>query len=252
MNRPKDLISALVVAAAFVAVMLLSIDTANAQGSGLFQRTVYSAKFLCGEFQSPPGVCPDGTTCTSDADCLNPGETCDQPEGPVKPGNYQTAINVLNPTRHPVAFQKKAVLLFSNDPDLPVPTPGTFEEPQPPGNLFTAILEENWGMEIDCPDIREVLLGQPPDPTVELPFIKGFVVLETFTAGDLLNVVPAYTSHGFTPRVEFICVDGTPCDPTNPLDPCLSSGLSCDPVIVGINPEGFSIDIEDVEGTPTQ
>ena len=251
MNRSKILSSAVVLAMALAGVMLAGIDTVEAQ-AGVFQRTVYSAKFLCGEFQPAGGVCPGGTPCTSDADCPNAGDICDQGEGPVKPGNYQTAINIVNPTHHPVAFQKKAVLLFSNDPNFPVPTPGTFEEPQPPGNLFTGILEENWGMEIDCPDIREVLLGQPAPSGGPLPFIKGYVVLETFAAGDLLNVVPAYTSHGFTPQFDFVCDDGTPCDPTDPLDVCLSIGLTCNPVIAGIVPEGFSIDIEDVEGTLTQ
>ena len=250
MNRSKVLSSAMVLAMAFVGVMLAGIDTAEGQ-AGAFQRTVYSAKFLCGEFQPGPGQCLDGTNCTSDADCPNPGDICDQPEGPVKPGNYQTAINVVNLSRHPVAFQKKAVLLFNNDPNFPVPTPGTFEEPQPPGNLFTAVLDENWGLEIDCPDIREVLLGQPAGGA-QLPFIKGFVVIETFAADDVLTVVPAYTTHGFTPRFDFICDDGTPCDPTNPLDPCAAVGLTCNQIIVDIQPEGFSIDLEEVSGTLTQ
>ena len=58
---------------------------------------VYSVKFSCGEFgkQIQPNI---------DAKI----------EGPYKPGNYQTAINVHNPQIDTtVTFQKKAILLYS-------------------------------------------------------------------------------------------------------------------------------------------
>ena len=51
---------------------------------------VYAAKFLCGE--------------------LKPTEP--EREGPAEAGRYATAINVHNPGRRPIAFRKKAVLLF--------------------------------------------------------------------------------------------------------------------------------------------
>src|SRR6266849_3298759 len=56
----------------------------------------YAAKFVCGEFDKF-------------SDPVNPAV----PEGPVKPGNYQTAINVHNPNSILVGLRKKAVLLFT-------------------------------------------------------------------------------------------------------------------------------------------
>jgi hypothetical protein len=242
---------------ALAVVASVAIAPAEAQAN---QRTVYAAKFLCGEFERT-GICITGivgASCTTNADCVDPtGEgICQLREGPVKPGNYQTAVNIHNPTRKPITFVKKAVLLFSNDPANPVPDPGTFEQPLPPGPYFSAFLERNWGMEIDCPDIREVLLGMPPptDPTVPLPFIKGYVVLETFGSREILDVVAAYTTHGFTPRFGFLCslpgtpVDGQPCDPDISTDPCFAAGGLCLESVVGKVEEGFSTEIETVFG----
>jgi hypothetical protein len=256
MKRFQIVRSALVLPTVLAAMAFLGTDSARAQGGVAFQRTVYSAKFLCGQYQ-PSGVClATGVNCVTDADCPA-GDTCDTREGPVKPGNYETAINVVNPTQFPLVFVKKAVLLFNADPANPVPTPGTFEEPQPPGVLISAQLPANWGLEIDCPDIRQVLLGiPPPSPPTGDPsfFMKGFVVIETFVAGELLDIVAAYTSHGFTPLVENICslpgspLDGQPCDPADATDPCLAAMGVCGPRVVGIVEEGFSVDVEKVEG----
>jgi hypothetical protein len=252
MSRLKVVASALVIPVALVMVLSQGILSAEAQTD----RKVYSAKFLCGEFQ-PTGVCvsgPVGAPCQTDADCPSPGGPgiCEPREGPVKPGNYQTAINVVNPTRKPILFVKKAVLLYSNDPDKPVPTPGTFEEPQPPGPIFSAFLEENWGLEIDCPDIRIQLLGLPPPPNEGPPsFIKGFVEVEVFDPDEQLDIVAAYTTHGFTGSN--VCslpgspLDGQPCDPNLATDLCLASGGLCVPG--PISEEGFSIDVEEVEAT---
>lgn len=226
MNRFKAMASALVIPVALIGVLSQGVGPAEAQP---VKRTVYSAKFLCGEYQPAAGAL--------------------QREGPVKPGNYQTAINVHNPTQAPIVFVKHALLLFSSDPDNPVPSPGTFEEPQRPGNLFQAVLEEGWGLEIDCPDIREVLLGTNPDPAI---FIKGYVVIETFGAREELDVVAAYTSHGFTPRFGELCslagspLDGVPCDSSDPNDACLANQGICAPAIVGLVEEGFSTEVEEI------
>ena len=248
--------SALVLPAALVAVVLLGTDPAMAQGG--VTRTVYSAKFLCGEYQPSRSCLLTGSPCVVDADCPVAGDTCEGRHGPVKPGNYETAINVVNPTQFPITFVKKAVLLFNSDPANPVPTPGTFEQPQPPGTLFSAQLDPNWGLEIDCPDIRQVLLGMPPPATgTPLPFLKGFVMIETFATGELLDIVAAYTSHGFTEVEGFLCdlpgspFDGLPCDPADSTDPCLAAGGVCVSSVVGRTEEGFSIDVEDVEGKIT-
>ena len=180
---------------------------------------MYSVKFLCGQYKRPldQGLPP----------LLDP----DQLEGPVKPGNYQTAINIHNPNGFPVRFGKKAVLLFPSDaattpPIIPIPE----------------TLDPNLGMEIDCPDIR--LWLETSGITFPAPmFIKGWVVLEDprilFTRPDgtevigkeaPLDVVAVYTSHGFTKAAVFVPSDaGTP------------GGLQTFTV-----PGGFSIDIERV------
>ena len=123
----------------------------------------------------------------------------------------------------------------------------------PPGPIFTAFLEENWGMEIDCPDIREVLLGPGPPPGGGLPpFIKGFVVIEVFNPDDELDIVVAYTSHGFTGGGGVCSLPGSPldgllCEPADPGDACIASGGVCVPTPVV--EEGFSIDVEKIEAT---
>ena len=92
---------------------------------------VYAAKFLCGE--------------------LKPTEP--EREGPAETGRYATAINVHNPGPRPIAFRKKAVLLFDGShPE------DALERPIPPRRTVARKLGPDWGLEIDCRDIREVLL----------------------------------------------------------------------------------------------
>lgn len=237
MRRLGAVASALAIPVALIGVMCLGIDQAQAQNA---IRTVYSAKFLCGEYGTQD---PAGTV---------------RREGPVKPGNYQTAINIVNPNRTTISFVKKAVLLYDSfNPDFN--QPGVHERPRPPGNLYQLTLPPNWGAEIDCPDIREVLLCPaagcpPPPPGTPLPFIKGYVVLETVQPSNQtfkpLDVVAAYTSHGFS--ASFVCElpgspqDGMPCDPAV-FDLCDEFGGICAPVTPsGV---GFSTDVEKVPGT---
>lgn len=138
-------------------------------------KDVYAAKFLCGSFL--------------------PRER--DFEGPVKPGNYLTTINVHNPNPALISFRKKAVLLYRAD-DPPKP-----EQPMRPGKLFDARLEDDWGLQIDCIDIRRELLGgmAPGAPT----FIEGWVVIEVSGTGEQaeprpLDVTAVYTSHGWDQR----------------------------------------------------
>jgi hypothetical protein len=148
--------------------MAATEEAARAQFPWRF-KWVYSAKFLCGELAR------------SDM------------EGPVQPGSYSTAINVHNPHSLPVVLHKKAVLLFDGrNPKEAV------ERPLPPTHSDRPVikqLEPDWGLEIDCRDIRERLLqagpGQPgpPAPT----FIKGWVVIETLSDHSL-DVVAVYTT----------------------------------------------------------
>lgn len=127
---------------------------------------VYAAKFVCGSFGSEPAL--------------------PTVEGPVEPGSYATAINIHNPSpRDTVSFTKKAVLMFSvAEKDIGPETP---RRPSLP--VVQAELPPDWGMEIDGPDIREVLLHQgPPAPA----FIKGWVVIES--PDFPLDVVAVYTA----------------------------------------------------------
>ena len=139
--------------------------------------TVYSVKFLCGEFK--------GSTAAAG-----------QVEGPVRPGLYSTAINIHNPhPSRPVSFRKKAILLFAGSSVDKAEEP---EIPKPPGPLHGVELRPDWGMEIDCFDIRKVLLPNAPPPPV---FIKGWVVLEVISPFQL-DVEAVYTAQSF--------VDGKP------------------------------------------
>jgi hypothetical protein len=131
---------------------------------------VYSAKFLCGRF----------------------GEHEAKLEGPVQPGAYTTAINLHNPNHHPVVIVKKAILLFAESS----PSAGRKPEvPRPPRTRHRLELRPDWGVEIDCQDIREVLLRGDEGTIVPAPiFIKGWVVLESASP---LDVQVVYTAHGF-------------------------------------------------------
>ena len=134
---------------------------------------VYAAKFLCGELRQ-----------------------IDR-EGPVQPGRYSTAINVHNPHHIPVVFRKKAVLLYNGEhPEQ------AKERPLPPTQRECPAVRElgpDYGLEIDCPDIRDVLLRDAsgkPGPQAPV-FIKGWVVIETMTTISL-DIVAVYTTESIT------------------------------------------------------
>ncbi len=134
----------------------------------------YAAKFVCGEFDKF-------------SDPVNPAV----PEGPVKPGNYQTAINVHNPNSILVGLRKKAVLLFTGT----APSDQTvFEQPKPPGQFLGVELPPDFGLEIDCQDIRKQLLGPGAPPAPD--FIKGWVVILTNAP---LDIEVVFTGHGYKP-----------------------------------------------------
>ena len=140
------------------------------------EREVYAVKFLCGSLRPAATPASNGV------------------EWPVKPGNYLTAINVHNPNSFFTVVRKKAVLLYRADKVLP------HETTQGPVKPLMAVeLKPDWGFEIDCPDIRTVLLnGTVPAPT----FIKGWVIIEVWptpgtTAIAPLDVTAVYTAHGW-------------------------------------------------------
>ena len=106
-------------------------------------------------------------------------------EGPVEPGSYSTVINIHNPSpSEAVTFVKKAVLLFSENEAVKE----GFEIPQPPSGRREAVLDPDYGMRIDGPDIRQELLSGKVVPAPV--FIEGWVVIESPLP---LDVVGVYT-----------------------------------------------------------
>ncbi|HEX8099103.1 MAG TPA: hypothetical protein VF660_02750 [Actinomycetota bacterium] len=147
--------------------------------------------------------------------CGDTGGTSDISE-PVLNGTYATGINVHNPNSSTVrgnadaaggpsrsasfspTYRKKVVVVY---PNFFEGGSEPAERPQPPGPWFRpAELKPDWGFEIDCYDIRSVLLGDiepqtpeaQPDPRSDGGLIKGFVVIETQSRLPL-DVTAVYT-----------------------------------------------------------
>jgi hypothetical protein len=106
----------------------------------------YAAKFVCGK--------SDGSV--------------------VAPGDYWTSINVHNPARNEVHFQKKIAIALPSEKAGPV------------SQFFKARLGPDEALEIDRADIFEHSLPQES-------FLKGFVVIESEME---LDVVAVYTAAG--------------------------------------------------------
>jgi hypothetical protein len=125
--------------------------------------TEYSAKFLCGVQEAKePGAAP------------------------VRPGLYETTINIHNPQLpvNPlpsVIFLKKVVLALPEG-----------KEPVAPSAFRRDVLKADFAEQVDCRIIREML-----GPAGTAPFIEGFVVLIVFpsplTTPHELDVVGVYT-----------------------------------------------------------
>jgi hypothetical protein len=148
-------------AAAFLALMLTTPwDSAGQAGAQQDFFITHSAKFLC------------GSVTTSD--------------GPVVPGDYQTAINVHNFTAGSVGFYKKAVEALEES--LIQPEPSTW---------VTASLGPDEAFEIDCAEIIEWLYPQGGAPA----FLKGYVVISYEGAAPVLDVVGVY----FNYSAKFVC-----------------------------------------------
>jgi hypothetical protein len=209
-----------------VIVGLLGLNTSVAQSNDV-PTWQFSVKFVCGQAQ--------GEGDNRVENLANGGGGLDEDRDPVVPGVYETAINLHNPNARPVAganvapntpstdddfsegFRKKALVLYPPFRDLgapmeaaaspaagqvPPPPPDQFddfERAQPPGFWVRPdTLDEDWGLEIDCRDIRAVLLGGrcvannggavsvpsnpcdsvQSDPRAHAPLLKGYVVIE--------------------------------------------------------------------------
>lgn len=120
----------------------------------------YPVKFVCG---SIPG--------SGDMPAIK--------EPPVKPGNYATAINILN------IFDEAVKLTYWASVAAPV------SAATPPGPVSTEIgmgLRPRQAMEIDCPQIMGLFGGIE---VARADFLKGFLVIESTVD---LQVVAVYTS----------------------------------------------------------
>ena len=141
-------------------VLLLGSASAFAQVPVPIRFVEYSAKFLCGDAKDPGAAA-------------------------VRPGIYETSINIHNPelpgTQQPVIFVKKAVR-----------APREGEEPFKFGRFHLDKLQADFAEQVDCKIIRSLL-----DPSALAPFIEGFVVLIVFpsplTTPHEQNVVGVYT-----------------------------------------------------------
>jgi hypothetical protein len=105
----------------------------------------------------------------------------------VAPGVYFTAINVHNPGREGVHFQKKIAVALPSEKAGPV------------SRFFEARLGPDEALEIDCPDILKHAGTER--------FLKGFVVIESQAE---LDVVAVYTATGSTNQVETMALERVP------------------------------------------
>ena len=142
-------------------VLLSGSASAVAQVAAPIRFVEYSAKFLCGDAKDPSAVA-------------------------VRPGIYETSINIHNPElplpgTQPVIFVKKAVR-----------APREGEEPFKFLRFALDKLPADFVEQVDCKIIRSLL-----DPSALAPFIEGFVVLIVFpsplTTPHELDVVGVYT-----------------------------------------------------------
>ena len=106
----------------------------------------YAVKFMCGD----PGL-----------------------KGVVAKGKYLTAINLHNPTDGLVLFRYKIAVALPS-------------KPGPVSVFFDRRIGEDEALEIDCPEIKDILEKMQ----FKTKFAKGFVVIESDVD---LDVVAVYT-----------------------------------------------------------
>ncbi|HST08734.1 MAG TPA: hypothetical protein VLL05_00030 [Terriglobales bacterium] len=144
------------IAATIVVMLVAAFQVVQAQER--IQFAEYSAKFLCGE---------------------------EKGGGPVRPGAYETSINIHNPEIvSSVTFFKKVVLA--------PPEPQAQKEPIPPSRFRRDVLKQDFAEHVDCKIIRSML-----GPAGGAPFVEGFVVLIVVPTKGVppsdLDVVGVYT-----------------------------------------------------------
>jgi len=255
MKRVLSLVMAVALASAVAVAVANNRSAVADEREALLE---FSVKFTCGEMTNDNMNVPDND------EAAQPGTASEPEEGPVVNGRYRTAINFhnasltdvirTNPDPRRSEISKKALVLFpqdpTNDPDTQSTEPA-FEMTQRPEPFRTPPqnIGPDEGFEIDCEDIREVLLGDPDgggrqtaDPRQDAPFIKGFVVI-LVSASIAPDVVVANTGYAFAESESEIgeaafasSQRGTNCEPAE------DQG-DCDLV------QGFTEEIEIIEPT---
>jgi len=140
----------------FAAIVLVLAAGSSVRAQERIQFTEYSAKFLCGVMK--------------------------EESGPVRPGSYDTAINIHNPQLvSTTTFVKKAVFAPREGED---PVRFRYRRDQ---------LRADFAEHVDCKIIRSLL----PSPQNALPFVEGFVVVIVIPSKGIpsdIDVVGVYTS----------------------------------------------------------
>ncbi len=156
-----------------IIVLVLGAGSALVQGQERFQIAEYSAKFLCGVVE-------------------------ERGSAPVRPGTYETSINIHNPEIVPsVTFFKKVVLA--------PPEPVAQKEPARPSKYHRDVLKADFAEHVDCKIIRSML-----GATGGAAFVEGFVVLIVVPIKGIpsdLDVVGVYTvsnQQGQNPDLEML------------------------------------------------
>jgi len=146
----------------------------------------YSAKFLCGVNENP-----------------KPGSA------PVRPGIYETSINIHNPQ---LPLNPLPVVTFVKKVALAPPEPGKDEKLVPPSKFRVDRLPADFAEHVDCRIIREML-----GPAGTAPFIEGFVVLIVFpspiTTPHELDVAGVYTVDNLGNPAQSISLEIVPITP---------------------------------------
>lgn len=164
--RSGVLVAAVAIVAAISIVAMVAISRPAAAGgpAGQIEEGFqYAAKFACFNEVGPA----EGSL----------GE-------PVVPAQYRTVVNVHNPQRDDVEFQKKAVVAFAE----------RSQERGPVSEWREERLRADEALAVDCLDVRELLGG---DQRVG----DGFVVIESRLP---LDVVAVYTTEAVGIDVEYV------------------------------------------------
>jgi hypothetical protein len=152
------------VLAGLMAMRPTPVDSAAGPAALQEQSFMYTVKFACVKEVGPPEADFGGV--------------------PFVPAQYRTAVNIHNPQRDDVSFQKKAVVALSQGSEKR----GIISE------WREERLKSDEALDVDCLDIQKLLGGTQPVG-------DGFVVIESRFP---LDVVAVYTTEQAGIDVEYI------------------------------------------------